>query len=170
VTSDLPRASGVRGHTTAPPSEADEIRRQIMIHMGPNPSYDYLSTFFASYVELSALYDVEMTSYYSGSSSSSSAFPPQLRCTPAVIDALVARDLFLTFDDLEFVGRADSSGDLIFDALCAGSDMDSSPQRAASKNPPNDEENGVRPVSEVPSAIPAKWGTTHGRSRRDRRT
>lgn len=63
----------------APPSEADEIRQKIVIHMRPNQSYDDLSAFFTSYAKLSELYDAEATSYYGGSSSIPAAFPPQLR-------------------------------------------------------------------------------------------
>jgi hypothetical protein len=48
------------GHGPAPPFKADEIRRQVTIHMEPNPSYDDLSIFFVSYVELSMFYDEEM--------------------------------------------------------------------------------------------------------------
>lgn len=33
----------------SPPSEAGEIRRHVAIYMGPNPSYDDLSVFFASH-------------------------------------------------------------------------------------------------------------------------
>jgi hypothetical protein len=43
-------------HRLAPPSKATKIRRQIVIHMGPKPSYYDLSAFFASYAELSASY------------------------------------------------------------------------------------------------------------------
>jgi hypothetical protein len=41
------------GHGLAPPYEVDKIRRQITIHMGPNPSYDDLMAFFASLEDLS---------------------------------------------------------------------------------------------------------------------
>jgi hypothetical protein len=46
--------------------------------MGPNPSYDDLSTFFVFYVELSVSYDVEASSYYDGFNRGSGAFPPRL--------------------------------------------------------------------------------------------
>jgi hypothetical protein len=55
--------------------------QQVTIHMVPDPSYDDLSTFFASYVELSALYDAETLSYHDGSNSGRDAFPPRLRHT-----------------------------------------------------------------------------------------
>jgi hypothetical protein len=59
----------------ASPSEGNEIRWHIVIHMGPNPSYDDMSVFFASYVELSASCDAETTPYHN----SFGAFPPRLR-------------------------------------------------------------------------------------------
>jgi hypothetical protein len=43
--------------------EVCEIRRQIAIHIGLDPSYDDLSVFFASYVELVASGDAETTPY-----------------------------------------------------------------------------------------------------------
>jgi hypothetical protein len=43
----------------APPSEADKIRQQIVIHMAQNPSYDDMSVFFASYAEFSASCNTE---------------------------------------------------------------------------------------------------------------
>jgi hypothetical protein len=63
-------------HRLAPPIEIDEIRRHIAIHMGSDPSYDDLLVFFASYTELSALYDAETSSYHDSSSSSPGTFPP----------------------------------------------------------------------------------------------
>lgn len=42
--------------------------------MGPNPSYDDISAFFASYTELSGLYNAKTMSYYGGSSNSHDAF------------------------------------------------------------------------------------------------
>jgi hypothetical protein len=84
--------------------------------MGPNPSYENLSAFFASYIELFASYDAETSSYHGGPSNSFGAFPP--RHAPVVIAALVARGHLPTLDDLEFVGMARGGGDLIFDALC----------------------------------------------------
>lgn len=87
--------------------------------MEPKPSYQL--AFFASYMELSTLYDTETMSNYGGSSSKPDAFPPQLRHAPAMIAALVACGHLATFDDFEFVGMASGSGDLIFDALCMDS-------------------------------------------------
>jgi hypothetical protein len=66
----------------APPFEADEIRRHIAIHMGPNPSYDDMSVFFASYAELSVLYDIETTPYRGDSRDGFNAFPPRLNHAP----------------------------------------------------------------------------------------
>jgi hypothetical protein len=37
------------------PSVGNDIRRQIMVQMGPDPSYDYLRAFFSSYASLSVL-------------------------------------------------------------------------------------------------------------------
>jgi hypothetical protein len=87
-----------------------------------------------------------------------------------VIVALVAYGHLPTSDDLEFVGMADSDRDLIFDALCMDSDSDLSPFKNSEEEPPSDEENEYHPASAAPSGIPAKWGTTHVRSRRDRRS
>lgn len=53
--------------------------QQVMIHMVPDPSYGNLSIFFASYAELSVLYDAETLSYHDGSNSDRDAFPPRLR-------------------------------------------------------------------------------------------
>jgi hypothetical protein len=66
-----------RSPKLTPPSEADGIRRQIMIHMGRNPSYDDLSVLFASDKELSAKCDVEMMPYHDGSHDDFDAFPPR---------------------------------------------------------------------------------------------
>jgi hypothetical protein len=87
-----PYTGDVRGAGRPPPSKVDKIRRHIVIHMGPNPLYDDLSAFFASYAELSALYDEEATSYYGGSSSSPSSVPPLMCHAPTVIAALVTHD------------------------------------------------------------------------------
>jgi hypothetical protein len=71
---------GRRGENRpALPSKVDEIKRKIVIHMGPNSTYDDLSIFFASYTKLSTLYDTETLSYHGGSSSGPSAFLPRLR-------------------------------------------------------------------------------------------
>jgi hypothetical protein len=76
-----------------------------------------------------------------------------------------------TSDDLEFVGMANGSGDLIFDALCMDSNSDPSSPRAVRKYPPpTDEENEDRLTIATPSTRQAKWGATCGRTRRDRRT
>jgi hypothetical protein len=64
------------GRGLGPLSDANKIRRQITIHMGPNPSFDNLTTFFVFYAELSTLYAVEMTCCYGGSSSTPDAFSP----------------------------------------------------------------------------------------------
>jgi hypothetical protein len=104
----------------APPSKADEIRHQIVIHMGPNPSYDDMSVFFAFYVELFVLCDVETTPYHDGFD----AFSPRLRLAPVVIVALMSHVHLSTIDDLEFVEMAGGDEDLIFDVLCTDSDSD----------------------------------------------
>lgn len=134
--------------------------------MGPNPSYDDMSAFFTPYVELFTLYDMETMSYYSGSSSTPDAFLPRLRHTPVVIAALVARGHLPTSDDLEFVGMADGGGYLIFNALYTDSDL--SPPESSEQEPPSGEENEDRLTPATPSVVPARWGATHGRSRRDR--
>jgi hypothetical protein len=55
------------------PSMGDKIRRQIMVHMGPDPSYDHLWAFFSSYTSLSALCD-------EGGSTPSMALATSPRC------------------------------------------------------------------------------------------
>jgi hypothetical protein len=71
------------------PSEVDEIRRHITIHMGPDPSYDDLWAFFSSYVELSAWYDEERLPHRDSFIGSPRVFPPHLHHAPRVIVALV---------------------------------------------------------------------------------
>lgn len=61
-------------HRLAPPFEIDKIRRHIAIHMGPDPLYDDMLAFFASYTELSTLYDTEASSYHDCSRSGPSTF------------------------------------------------------------------------------------------------
>lgn len=112
-------------HMPASPSEVDEIRRQITVHIGPNPMYVNLLTFFASFVVLSVLYDAETMSYYDGASDSPVAIPPRLHHAPMVIATLVACGHLPTFDELEFVRVADDGGGLIFDTLCTDSDHSS---------------------------------------------
>jgi hypothetical protein len=68
--------------------------------------------------ELSTSHDAEASSYYNGSSIGHGAFPPRLRHALTKIAALVVCGHFPTSDDLEFMGMADSGGDLILDALC----------------------------------------------------
>jgi hypothetical protein len=159
------------GPRLAPLSEANEIRRQIMIHMGPTPSYDNLSTFFMSYTKFSTSYDAKTSSYYDGSSSRSSAFSPRLCHALAVIATLVAHGHLPTSNDLEFVGMADGGGDLIFDALCTDSDSNLNPPKSSEEEPrPGGKENEDHPTVAASSMIPAQWGATHGRSRRGHRT
>jgi hypothetical protein len=98
--------------------------------MGPNPSYDDLSIFFASYAELSASYDAETASYHDGSSGGFGSFPPRLRHAPAVIAAHVAHDHLPMIDDLEFVEMAGGGEDLIYNALCTDSNSDVGPSRS----------------------------------------
>jgi hypothetical protein len=131
----------------APPFEADKIRRQIAIHMGPNPSYDNLSAFFASYAKHSALYSVETMSYYGSSIISTHVFPPQLCHAPTVIIALVVHDHLPTFDDLEFVLMVDGRGDLIFNALCTDSNSYLSPPKSSEEEPSSGQENKDRPTA-----------------------
>jgi hypothetical protein len=114
-------------HGPVPPSEANEIRVHIAIHMGLEPTYDDPSAFFASYTEPCGLYNAKMLSYHDGSSSGLGAFLPQMRHALAVIAALVAHDHLPTFEDQEFVGMVDGRGYLIFDALCTDSDSDHLP-------------------------------------------
>jgi hypothetical protein len=77
------------GSRPAPPSEADEIRRQIKIHVGPNLSYGDLSVFFTTYAKLSMSYDVETVSYHDDSRGDFGAFPSRPCHAPVVIAALV---------------------------------------------------------------------------------
>lgn len=95
--------------------------------MAPNPSYDDLSVFFASYAELSVSYDEETSSYHGGSNSDFGAFLPPLRDAPVVIATLVSCGHLPTSDDLELMGMANGGGDFIFNALCIDSDSDLSP-------------------------------------------
>lgn len=139
--------------------------------MGLNPSYDDLSVFFTSYVELSALCDAKASSYYVGSSSGSSAFLPRLSHTLAVIVALVVHDHLPTYGDLEFMGMDDGDKDLIFDALCTDSDSNLSPPKISVEEPPSDRENEdplgcCGPTGDTGIV----WGATHGRRWRVRRT
>lgn len=100
------------------PLEADRIRQHITIPMEPGPLYDGLYAFFASYAEISALYNAETSFYRDGPSYGSGAFLTRLCHAPAVIAALVARNHLPTSNGLEFAGMVDSEGDLIFDVLC----------------------------------------------------
>lgn len=61
-------------HRPAMSFEANEIRIQIAIHMGPDPLYDDMLAFFASYAELSTLYDTESSSYHDCSRSGPGTF------------------------------------------------------------------------------------------------
>lgn len=135
--------------------------------MGPDPTYDDLSVFFASYMELSALYNAETLSCHGRSSSSSGGFPHRLRRAPTVIAALVARGHLPTFDDLEFIGMVENNRDFIFDALYTDSDSGLSFPTSSKEEPLTDEEGKDRPTSTAPMVVPAKWGTTHGRNQRD---
>jgi hypothetical protein len=99
------------GPKSAPPSEANEIRRHITIHMGPNPSYDNRSVFYASYTELSASYGMKTSSYYDDSNSGFGTFPPRLCHTPVVITALVARGHLPALEDMEFMRMGSGRGD-----------------------------------------------------------
>jgi hypothetical protein len=148
-------------HRPAPPFEADEIRRHIAIHMEHDPTYDDMSVFFESYTELSALYDVETSSYYGGSSNDPGAFPRRLCCAPAVIAALVAYSHLSTCDDLEFAWMVDGGEDLIFDAHCTDLNSNSSTPVSSEEEPPNDNKDEDCMTYAGPSAVRAKWGSTH---------
>lgn len=127
-------SADMRG-TNRPCLQADEIRLQIVIHMGLNPLYDDSSTFFVSNAKLSSLYDGETMSYCCGSSStptlpaSSVPRPEGDRC-PSGPDHLH------TYDDLEFAGMVDGGGDLILDALCVDSNSYPSSPMSSEEGPP----------------------------------
>lgn len=72
------------------PFKADEIRRHIVIYMGPNPSYDDQWAFFLFYVELSVFYNKERLSCHDGSGGSPRVFPTRLRHALGVIVFLKA--------------------------------------------------------------------------------
>lgn len=82
--------------------------------------------------------------------------------------ALVARGHLPTSYDLEFIGMVDGGGDFVFDALCTNSDSNLSSPTSGEEDSFSDKEGKDLPTSTAPSMIPAKWGTTRGRSRRDR--
>jgi hypothetical protein len=84
-----PRGQGA-GPGSSLPFEAGEIRRQIAVQMGPNPSYDDLWALFSAYAELSAGYDKGRSPRHDGSGGIPHMFPPRLRHTPGVIVAIVA--------------------------------------------------------------------------------
>jgi hypothetical protein len=128
--------------------------------MGPNPTYDDMSAFFASYAEHSASYDAEASSYYGGSSNGPDAFPPRLRRAPAVIVALVACDKLPTFEDLEFAGMVDSDADLIFDTLCMDMYWDPSPPASSEEELSSGEQDEDRSTSVTPSIVPTS-GSPH---------
>jgi hypothetical protein len=123
-----------------------------------------LSIFFASYAELSVSCDVETTPYHGGID----AFPPRLCHAPAVIAALVSCGHLPTMDDLEFVEMAGGGGDLIFDALCTDSDLDSDlgPSRRMTSSGPGNEGNEDRPATIASSAVPTRRDAMHGRTGR----
>lgn len=159
------------GKGSSLPSKADVIRRQIAIHLGPNPSYDDLWAFFLSYSELFTLYNEGRLPHHSGSSGSPSVFPPHLRHTLEVIADLVAHGRLPTTDDLEFVGMVDGGGDLVFDALYMDLDSDHASLKSSEEAPLSDGENEGRPTLATPAllegqallVVPAKWGATCGR-------
>lgn len=110
------------------PSMGDKIRRQIMVHMGPDPSYDHLWAFFSSYTSLSALCDE------GGSTPSMALATSQGVSTPSTSRSEGDRAPrgprhVPTIDDLEFVGMVDGSEDLIFDTLCLDSGLDPNERR-----------------------------------------
>jgi hypothetical protein len=111
-----------------------------MIHMGPNPSYDDLSAFFASYAELSASYDAKMSPNYGEFISGSGAFEPLLRLASTVIAALVAHNHLPNSDHLEFVGMADDSGDPVIEEICMDSDSYLVSSGSSGEEPPGGEE------------------------------
>jgi hypothetical protein len=67
--------------------------------MEPNPSYDDLSVFFASYTELFASYDAETMPYHDSSRNGFDAFPSRVHHAPAIITALMAHGHLHTTDD-----------------------------------------------------------------------
>lgn len=111
---------------TGLPYEVDEIRWHVTFRMGPNPSYDDLPVFFASYAELPVSCDVETMPYHGGFD----AFPSRLHHALAIIVALVSRDHLPMIDNLEFVEMASGDGDLIFNAFCTDSDSNLGPSKS----------------------------------------
>lgn len=156
-------------HNLALPSKDDEIRRHIGIHMGPDPTYDDMSVFFASYMELYVLYDAEASSYHDGSSSGPGALLSRLRYARTVLMALVTRSHLPTSDDLEFTGMVDGGEDLFFNMLCTDLDSDLSPPASSEEESLSDEDDKDRLTFAAPSEVHTKWGTTHGSSRMDHR-
>jgi hypothetical protein len=108
--------------------------------------------------------DVETTPYHSGID----AFPPRLCHAPTVIAALVSCGHLPTMDGLEFVEMASGGGDLIFDALCTDSDLDSGlgPSRRMTSSGPGNEGNEDRPATIASSAVPTRRDAMHGRTGR----
>jgi hypothetical protein len=137
--------------------------------MGPDPTYDDMSVFFVSYVELYVLYDTEASSYHDGSSSGPGALLSRLRYVRPVLMALVTHGHLPTSDDLEFTGMVDDDEDLFFNMLYTDLDSDLSPPASSEEEPLNDKDAKDRPTSTAPSEVPTKWGTTHGSSRMDHR-
>lgn len=128
------------GPRLTPPSEPNEIRQHIVIHKGPNPSYDDLLAFFASYAKLSASYDAKTSPNYGEYISGSGAFEPLLHLASTVIAALVAHNHLPTSDHLEFVGMADDSGDPVVDEICMDSDSYLVSSGSSEEEPPGGEE------------------------------
>lgn len=122
--------------------------------MGPNPTYDDMSAFFASYAEHSASYDAKVSSYYGGSSNSPDPFPPRLRRAPAVIVALVACGKLPTSEDLEFAGMVGGDAYLIFDTLCMDMYWDPSPPASSEEELSSGEQDEDRSTSATPSTVP----------------